>query len=474
MKPAARPPATRQRRASAGSMSRRAKAAQRLPQGRRAGRRTVGDQRREPVEQQVRRGGDRRAGARPARRPPPRRVAARARQATREHGGGQRVEVGLARQRQVERLEAGGRPRAAAAAPRSRGWRRTRFAPGGGRPRARWSSSSGPTSAHREQRERVVERARLVLRLRRGQRPGGATRGVERQRGRALEEGGGRGESAARLRARRGTLELRGDVLVGHRRRLRAVPGAAIRVGLGIGRLGERAMDLAPLLGGGCPVDRRANERMAEDDAGREREQAAPTRRVAPPTRGSRAAPPPATRAPRSPVGSPRRRATGAAHHAAALASRRVKLSSIRADSGTAAGRPNPPASCAASGRAAAPPGRADSRASRRRCRSSTRSSSASRQDGLQQRPRIAMTEGPDVELGKPAQRVAQLAGREHERDPSASEPASDERRGPEPTHDRATARRRPRRGAAAPRPPPTADRGPRARRGTDSGPARR
>ena len=53
------------------------------------------------------------------------------------------------------------------------------------------------------------------------------------------------------------------------------MPGAAIRVGLGIGRLGERAMDLGPLIGGGGPVDRGANERMPEGHVRPERDQAA-------------------------------------------------------------------------------------------------------------------------------------------------------------------------------------------------------
>ena len=94
----------------------------------------------------------------------------------------------------------------------------------------------------------------------RGEGAPGATRGIGRQRGRALEEGRGGGEATARLRSSCGTLELRGDVLVGHGRRLRPVPGAAIRVGLGIGRFRERAVDLAALLG---PAARYTAERTS-------------------------------------------------------------------------------------------------------------------------------------------------------------------------------------------------------------------
>ena len=77
-----------------------------------------------------------------------------------------------------------------------------------------------------------VERAGLVLGLRRGQRPLRPARGVGRQRGRALQERGRRGQPAARLSAARRALELGRDVLIGPRRRLRAVPGAAIGIDL--------------------------------------------------------------------------------------------------------------------------------------------------------------------------------------------------------------------------------------------------
>ena len=108
-----------------------------------------------------------------------------------------------------------------------------------------------------------------------------------------------------------------------------------------------------------------------------------------------------------------------------------MKLSSILADSGSAAGRPNPPASWVGVN----PRGSSSSASGFPRVsttiRSSTRSSSASRQDGLQQRPRIAMPQGPDVELRKARERVAQLARREHERDLLRQQAASHERKRP-------------------------------------------
>ena len=132
----------------------------------------------------------------------------------------------------------------------------------------------------REQTERVVERACLELRLSRDQRALRTAPGVGRQRGRALEEGGSGGEAAARLRARRGALELGGHLLVGHGRRLRTVPRAAIRVDLRIGCLRERAVGLAPLARLGRPVHRRAHERMAEHHRAVQRQQALRLRRA--------------------------------------------------------------------------------------------------------------------------------------------------------------------------------------------------
>ena len=103
-------------------------------------------------------------------------------------------------------------------------------------------------------------------------------------------------------------------------------------------------MDLAALIGPGCPVHRRANQRMTEHDHAVPNATKPSDSTVCAADSGIRAAGPPATRAPDRRPGRPRPRATGAARQLES-ASRRVKLSSIRADKGTAAGKPNPPAS---------------------------------------------------------------------------------------------------------------------------------
>jgi hypothetical protein len=50
-----------------------------------------------------------------------------------------------------------------------------------------------------------------------------------------------------------------------------------------------------------------------------------------------------------------------------------------------------------------------------------------SRQGGLQQRPRITTPQRPDVQLREARERLAQLAGREHQRDPLRQQAASHE-----------------------------------------------
>ena len=55
---------------------------------------------------------------------------------------------------------------------------------------------------------------------------------------------------------------------------MRTVPGAAIRVDLGIGRVRQRAVSLAPLVGLRRPVHRRAHERMPEHHCTVQRQQA--------------------------------------------------------------------------------------------------------------------------------------------------------------------------------------------------------
>ena len=161
-----------------------------------------------------------------------------------EQGRGQRVEVGVARERQVQVLEPSRRREQERRARRCRGWWRRRSAPEGRRPAPVACSSSGPTSAHRRA-ARARRRTRPPdARLSRGQRaparvaraPSSArpsARGRRRPRAkppRACARSAERSRSAA-------------TVLVGHDGGLGPVPGATIRVGPGIGRLGERAVD---------------------------------------------------------------------------------------------------------------------------------------------------------------------------------------------------------------------------------------
>ena len=268
----------------------------RLAQDRNGRRVAVGEQRREPVEQQVEAdevGADARRPSRPA----PHRARSRPAPPAVPRTSPPSARRGTSRARaSVRAARAGGRPPAARRAHRCRGLVANAIRARSRSARARSSSSSGPTSAL----TRATERRRPRLpgaspvprpaRLRRRARGG-------RQRRPNVEEGGGGGEPAACLGPRRGTFEVRGDVFVRHGRCLRAVPGAPIRVGLGIGRFGEGLMDLGPLDGAGGAVHRGANERMPEGHARRKRRSGPPTRRRRPPTPGSRAAGPPARRA---------------------------------------------------------------------------------------------------------------------------------------------------------------------------------
>lgn len=179
-------------------------------------------------------------------------------QATGEQGGGQRVEVELTRQLHVQRLQSLGR--------REQQARRLAATIGGeGGASAKDIDLGSLEFVQRarfralSERKRLVQRTRLLGCLGRGEGPPGATRWVKGQYRGALEEGRGGGEAAPRLRSGCRTLELRGDLLVGHSCRPRPVPGAAIRVEVWIGRLREGAVGLAPPIRQGCPVDRRTN-----------------------------------------------------------------------------------------------------------------------------------------------------------------------------------------------------------------------
>ena len=115
--------------------------------------------------------------------------------------------------------------------------------------------------------ERGVERAGLVLRLRRGQRSRSAACRVGRQLCRSIEKGRRGSNSAARLRPVRRALQIGRDVLVGTRGRAGPMPGSAIRIGLRVGRFGQRAVRVAAVLLFGRAIGRGPHQRMTEPHA---------------------------------------------------------------------------------------------------------------------------------------------------------------------------------------------------------------
>ena len=217
----------------------------RLPEDRHAGLVAIAEEGGQPVEQQVgrawrvRRGRRRSGGARHLGH-----AGARSGEGTREHRGGHRFEVRLPRDDRIERTEPPGgfdeQSRRVAAA---RGGEHRLGAEQVYLGALEIAEGSGLGGG--EEPQRVVERAGLELAPRGGQGAPRALLDIRRHRGGALEKGRGRGEPAARLRASCGPLELGGDVFIGRRLRQRAVPGAAVGIGPGIGRARQRAMDLA-------------------------------------------------------------------------------------------------------------------------------------------------------------------------------------------------------------------------------------
>ncbi len=98
------------------------------------------------------------------------------------------------------------------------------------------------------QLERCVERSGLERRLRGRKRPLRTTSSVRGQLDRALQECGGSSDPTASLRPARGQLQLDGNVLVGPRCGARSVPGASVRVDLGVGGIGEGPVDAVAIL----------------------------------------------------------------------------------------------------------------------------------------------------------------------------------------------------------------------------------
>ena len=125
----------------------------------------------------------------------------------------------------------------------------------------------GPVAHDAEQAARRVERARLHVGKGCGERALHPLCRIGRQLGRACQKRCGGREPSARLRSIGRALELRRDLLVGARRCARAVPGTSIRIGRGIGRLGQGAMHPLAVVAGGCAVGGGADEWVCELDA---------------------------------------------------------------------------------------------------------------------------------------------------------------------------------------------------------------
>jgi hypothetical protein len=140
--------------------------------------------------------------------------------------------------------------------------------------RARWNSVSAPASVVASSAIASFEGAGPEFGLRRSQRPLGAARGVGGQPRRVLQEGRRRRQPAARLRPAGRALELGADLLVGFRRGLGAMPGAAIRIDRRIARVGQRPMRALPLLPCCGRIDGRAHQRVTEPHAGANVDQA--------------------------------------------------------------------------------------------------------------------------------------------------------------------------------------------------------
>ena len=191
------------------------------------------------------------------------------------HPGGQ---VGLAGQVQVERLEPAGRleqqRRRVAAQPRGEhDLPAQQVHPGALQLIQRSGFRRG------QQLQGRPERAGLQVGLRRGERPLGPAGGIDAQQHRTLQERRGRGQPAAGLGPVRRPLQLGRDLFVRAGRGLGPVPGPQVRFGHRVGDLGQRPVHLLPVLDRRGPVDRRAQQRVPEPHLGLELHQAGLDRR---------------------------------------------------------------------------------------------------------------------------------------------------------------------------------------------------
>ena len=242
-----------------------AKRADRPPQRRRCCGAPFGDELRETIEQQIGRMRSVRWWGRGPGGPRDVEQIAAARQTTCEECCAPSVEVGLARQARVERLEPPGRLQQLRRSP----------GPGGGRrdlPAQQIHPGALELVRHPrlrcgQQLESCIERPRVQAGLRGCQRAVHASRRVTRQRDRAPQESGRRGQPAARPRASGRPLELEGDLLVGCRCRCGEVPGTTVLVYLGVRHLRERPVYRPALAERRRSIDRRAHQRMQERHA---------------------------------------------------------------------------------------------------------------------------------------------------------------------------------------------------------------
>ncbi len=186
---------------------------------------------------------------------------------------GERFEVRLACEHDVERLEPLGgleeQRRSVIAAARGEGDPGAQHVDPGALDLVERSPLGGG-----QQGKRGTRRARIVLGLRRGQRALRPARRIGRELGSPLQERGRCGDAAAALRAAGGALELGRDVLVGPGRRLGAMPGTAIGIDVRVGGLRQRLVHAAEVFRRRGPVDGRAHQRMPKPYAGAELEQA--------------------------------------------------------------------------------------------------------------------------------------------------------------------------------------------------------
>jgi hypothetical protein len=188
---------------------------------------------------------------------------ARPDQAFRGQGCRERLQIRLAREPRIERFEPLGRLRqqggSVAATRRREGDLRAQQLGAGSLELVQRAGLRD-----RQQPQRRVVRAGLVLALCGEERALGAAPGIGGQLGGPFVKCGAGCQAASRPRSPGRALQLGGDVLVEPGRRVRKVPGAAIRIDIGIGGLRECTVDVLALLRCRPAVHRRAHERVSE------------------------------------------------------------------------------------------------------------------------------------------------------------------------------------------------------------------